>query len=240
MKCRLVSILISLVFFVSCKRHLVRTEEKAQHYPLATFSGTNSVNDSIQRFKRKVDAETSRVIAFSEEPLTKQGDESSLGNFVCDALFRGAVLSYSIEPDIVLVNRGGLRTEVPKGEFRVLNIFELMPFENELVVIHLKGEDVLKMTEKIWEKKHAFRGMILNKEKKNEILIGGKLLDQQKEYSIATSDYLVEGGDGFTMFKGARAEKRAGKKIRDVIVNYCEEETSQKRNIKSYTNGKYK
>ncbi|HRH10362.1 MAG TPA: 5'-nucleotidase [Bacteroidia bacterium] len=239
MKGRLVPGIIISLLFSSCHRHLVRTEERQQHYSLKGNPANSVIDDSLRRFKKKVDAETSRIIGVSDKALTKQGDECNLGNFVCDALYSGAVKHYSVIPDIVVVNRGGLRTDLPEGEIRVLNVFELMPFENELVILRMKGAELNGLIEKIHEKKHPFRGMKLKEEKRAEILIGEKLLDQKKEYSIATSDYLAEGGDGFIFFTSAKMETKKGIKIRDAIIEYCEKETEAKRKITANKDGRY-
>lgn len=239
MKGRLVSCIIIALLILSCQKHLVRTEEKMQYYSLKEYKTDRVVEDSLSRFKRKVEAETSRIIAESEKELTKQGDESHLGNFVCDALFAGAVKHYSVVPDIVIVNRGGLRADLPEGNIKVLNIFELMPFENELVILRMKGEELQKLIEKIHEKKHPFKGMQLKKDIKSEVVIGGAKLVLEKEYVIATSDYLADGGDGFSFFSTAVRENKKGKKIRDVLIQYCEEETANQRKIKAYKDGRY-
>ena len=123
MKGRLVPGIIISLLFSSCHRHLVRTEERQQHYSLKGNPANSVIDDSLRRFKKKVDAETSRIIGVSDKALTKQGDESNLGNFVCEALYSGAVKHYSLIPDIVIVNRGGLRTDLPEGEIRVLKVF---------------------------------------------------------------------------------------------------------------------
>lgn len=239
MKGRLIPGIIISLLLLSCHRHLVRTEEKQQHYSLKGNATNTVIDDSLRRFKAKVDAETSRIIANSDKALTKQGDESDLGNFVCDALYNGAVRHYSVIPDIVIVNRGGLRTDLPEGDIRVLNVFELMPFENELVILRMKGTELNSLIEKIHEKKHPFRGMKLNSKKRPEILIGGMPLDQKKEYSIATSDYLAEGGDGFIFFRNAATETKKSIKIRDAIIEYCEQETEAKRKITAKKDGRY-
>lgn len=75
-----------------------------------------------------------------------------------------------------------------------------MPFENNLVVLALKGEQILEMTSYIIKEKkpHPLSGMTFTIAKDNtakNILIQGKPLDSNKIYYVATNDYLANGGD---------------------------------------------
>jgi 5'-nucleotidase / UDP-sugar diphosphatase len=53
------------------------------------------------------------------------------------------------------------------------------------------------------------------------VMIGGKPLDPKATYKLATNDYMLDGGDGYTAFKGAKVviDGKAGKLIaNDVMV----------------------
>ena len=75
------------------------------------------------------------VLTYSKINLTKKGSESLLGNFVTDLCLE----QFSDQADICIMNNGGLRFPLPKGEVTIGDIYKLMPFENKLVVLELNG-----------------------------------------------------------------------------------------------------
>ena len=64
-------------------------------------------------------------------PSEWSSPESLLGNFVTDLCLR----QYSNIADICVMNNGGLRSNLTKGEITRGDIYTLMPFENELVIL---------------------------------------------------------------------------------------------------------
>ncbi|MBK7667363.1 MAG: 5'-nucleotidase C-terminal domain-containing protein [Sphingobacteriaceae bacterium] len=87
------------------------------------------------------------VIAKSDSSLTKDGFESSLGNFVLMATEEFININ---KPEIagncvLFINRGGLRNNLPMGEITKGNIFEVMPFDNEIVILTLSGQKLKKV-----------------------------------------------------------------------------------------------
>jgi 2',3'-cyclic-nucleotide 2'-phosphodiesterase (5'-nucleotidase family) len=237
---RRLAIVILQLFLLACGRHYNREKQEFAKYSLREKEESRQFSDSISRYRLKVEAETGRVIAFSENELVKDGAETNLGNFVCDALMHAAETKFTGEKmDAVILNRGGLRASLPKGEIKVGHIFELMPFENEMVILTIKGSELFKFLALLPEKKHPFSGfkVKIEKEQLKEVTINGAEIDREKNYRIITSDYLAGGGDGFTFFVGAPV-KSSGQKIRDAIIEYCEYLSSRKQTVKAYTDGR--
>jgi len=120
-------------------------------------------------------------------------------------------------------------------------VFELMPFENELVIVWLKGDKLNGLLQ-------YFAGMggegisgirMEIKEKKAVIItVGGKPLDMEKLYSIATNDYLAGGND--KMIQLAQNVKRinTGIKVRDMLLDYIKGETLKGNKIQSKLDGR--
>ena len=98
----------------------------------------------IEPYKSKLDKDMNAVLAQCELDMFKSTPEGVLGNFIADlALVK--TNQYCKEmglpaADVCLLNNGGLRTTLPKGPIYKKRIFELMPFENELVVLTISGE----------------------------------------------------------------------------------------------------
>jgi 2',3'-cyclic-nucleotide 2'-phosphodiesterase (5'-nucleotidase family) len=221
----------------SCTKNFVPRQQKLSHSSVNTFYPSQLVEDSLRRFRNAVISETNRVLVQSETVLIKEGNETELGNFVCDALAQNvACKKYGV--DIVLLNRGGLRANLPRGEILVKHIFELMPFENELVILTLRGEQLYDFARLVKEKKHPFRGLKIKIDTYTTVLFNGVEIDLNKEYRIATSDYLADGGDAFTFLAHGSSRINIGFKIRDIIISYCENIHRAGNVLKAYKDGR--
>jgi 2',3'-cyclic-nucleotide 2'-phosphodiesterase (5'-nucleotidase family) len=196
-------------------------------------SVNNSVDSSIYTFispyKEKMQREMNVILAESEMVLEKGNPEGPLGNFVADVCLKEASKKYfpadSMPIDFAVFNNGGLRRPLPYGKITRQDVFELMPFENELVILTLNGETVKKIFNFIASKDGApvsgLRFQILNKQAIN-ISIHELPFDSTKTYKVLTSDYLANGGDSFNMFIGASRES-INLKMRDALINYLSE-----------------
>ena len=74
------------------------------------------------------------VIGFSINGLTKKQPESILGNFMADCMKVMAEKKFHQKVEIAFINYGGMRSYIPKGEIFVEKIYELMPFDNLIVL----------------------------------------------------------------------------------------------------------
>jgi len=234
-------VIILQFFLLSCTKQYVQQKHEFKHYTLKETEAKKQTNDAFAAYKLKVEAETGRVIANSADEITKDGSETTLGNFVCDALIYTAGSKFKNEPiDLVIVNRGGLRTNLPKGDIKVENIFELMPFENEMVLVTVTGENFLKALPLILEKKHPFSGLKMKIEngKITSVKLNGLEIDETRLYNVITSDYLANGGDNFTFLKDPKKLKNSDLRIRDAIINYCEHLTKNQKQIIPYKDGR--
>ena len=98
-------------------------------------------------YKKQLDGEMNQVLGYSQVLMTKNNElpETLLSNFFSDAILQQA-LKYDPTIDFAMPStKGGIRVDVPKGAIRLSNIFELMPFENELLAFTLKGSDVQQL-----------------------------------------------------------------------------------------------
>lgn len=230
-------IIIILFLFANCSRHFVKEKMDFAHFSLKESAPQAAMNDSVARFRKIVDAETARIIGEARDNLTKDGNQSSLGNFVCDALRFVSDEKLGKPVDIVLINRGGLRANIAKGNISVGNIFEVMPFENEMVVVKIKGASLVKFLPMLVEKMHPFYGLkikIVN-HKVISATIEGKEIEAEKEYLVVSSDYLYNGGDNFNFLREGGEPQYLDIKIRDAIIRYCENQASHEKKIIAYT-----
>ncbi len=197
----------------------------------------------LQPYKQQVDAKMKTVIGVATETMSAHKPESLLSNLSAD-IYRQAGSEYMKAPvDIAIVNLGGLRTTIPAGDITVGKVFELMPFENELVILWLKGDklnDLCQYFAGMGGEGVSGLRMTISNGKAINITISGEPLDPNKTYSIATNDYLAGGND--KMVQLAMYEKRTntGIKIRDMFLDYIKNETAHSREITSKLDGRIK
>ncbi len=223
----ILSILISALF--SCSK--VYVVEKKTSVQYIFNDSLNSKTDSsaltyIQPYKEQLAGIMSEVLIESAQTLTKGNPEGILGNYCADACQRQSVLrSQDLGlplPDMSLLNNGGLRVSLPKGSITVGNIFELMPFENSLVLLELSGTQLLELLNFIAEKNGTpVSGVrfIIKDKKATSILINNSDFNVEKKYWVATSDYLANGGDNLVFLKKVSRRENLNLKVRDAFVN---------------------
>ena len=127
--------------------------------------------------------------------------------------------------DFALLNHGGIRSIISKGSVSARTAYEVMPFENSIVVVELSGKSVLEMVHFLIGSKrpHPFAGMqiVLNsKDKLASLKIQGEIFDLNKNYFVATSNYLVTGGDNMQFFTKKISVTETDYLIRNAMIDY--------------------
>ncbi len=214
-----------------------------------------SVNDSIKEdasvkqmiapYKQDLEKEMNEVLIISESVFEKAQPEGPLGNLVADIVFEKGNDRYHPDDlhyaDFCLLNNGGLRVPLPQGEITKGKIFELMPFENEIVIVTLTGEKVLDLLNYIIQTDgQPISGLQLKNftQPNFQALIKGVPFDKNKIYKVITSDYLVGGGDKMDFFKNAIKVEATGYKIRDAIIDYLTKENTKGNSLKPHPGGR--
>lgn len=195
----------------------------------------------IQPLKQRIDAQMNEVIGISEVEMRAAIPESLLSNFNADVYRQMATRELGQAVDIAIVNVGGLRTIVPKGNITVRKVFELMPFENELVVLSLRGDKLLALIQQFarvgGQGVSGVRFVIANGKAEN-ISVNGKPLNETILYTIATNDYLAGGNDKMVQLLDAEKRVNTGLKIRDVLISYIKSETQKGHAINAQLDGR--
>ncbi len=163
----------------------------------------------IAPYKEKLDDRMNQKISHTMVELNRMGDNSNLGALLSDYLLEGAndwaVKNKMPEVDAAILNIGGIRNNISEGDILVRNIFEVMPFENEMVIVKMKGEDIQGIFDyyEKYQKNNpvAQLNIIVKDGKLIEGLINGERPQIGKTYYIATSDYLAMGGDSMYFFE---------------------------------------
>lgn len=206
-----------------------------------------TIKNLIDPYKSVLDNEMNEVLILSKAEAVKGQPESSLGNLIADITLNESnnILEKKNLPaaDICMLNNGGLRTSLPEGKITVGKIFELMPFENEIVILTLSGEKTAGLFNYIAKSNGmplAGATLTIVDEKPEQILIGGKAFDPSKTYRVATSDYLAGGGDKMRFFSEPMAYQVLNVKLRDAIINYMRVENKKGNTLNPKTDGRIK
>lgn len=181
----------------------------------------------IEPYTLKLNKEMNQKISYTNVDLTKEGDNSNLGNLLADYTFDGADVwtkaNLNKNVDAALINIGGIRTTIGKGDILLKNVFEVMPFENEVIIVKMKGSDVQGLFDYYAKTQvnnpvsHLY--IETNNGQLTKTLINGKVVDPNQDYYIATSDYLALGGDNMKFFSKGESIP-TGIKLRDLFIDY--------------------
>lgn len=177
---------------------------------------------NIKPYKAKLDVSLDSIVGYSARELQKENVESALGNFVADLIQEAAQDSLDTAVDMGVVTIGGLRMPLPQGAIRLGDVYEVMPFENQILVLRLTGAEVQELFEFAAERKIVAISnskMVVQEGKPVSILIAGEPLDLSKRYTVATSDYLASGGDNMEVFKNAERLKNTEILLRSAILH---------------------
>ena len=194
------------------------------------LSQNNEIENFVKPYREHIDADLNAVLAYCPENLEKSKGkwQTNIGNFLADiTLLKGNEVFFKKENkkiDLCILNYGGIRSIIPKGNVTARNAFEVMPFENTTLVLVLTGSQIIDLTHYfIAEKKpHPLAGITfeIKDGRAQNILIQGQALDVTKEYRVITSDYLANGGDNMLFFKGASQKYDLNYKLRNIVIDY--------------------
>lgn len=231
-------LLLLLPFCFSCSADLHPVKADTTYYKLHSEAAVDSsILSFIQPFHDSLVKEMQQVIAVSDITMNKAKPESLLGNFVADLLLEKGKAYNNGVGDFSIVNFGGLRIpSMPAGNITKGIIYELMPFDNFMVILELKGIDVKQLLDVI-----AAQGgwpvsgikFAIRNGKAEDIYINGKSLENSRIYQIIISDYLADGGESLLFL---RSEKRTntGLLIRDVILEHLRDQTTLGKHITAH------
>ena len=177
-----------------------------------------------------------------------RNQETNLGDLCADA-YRTL-----LDADIAFVNGGGIRADIPAGDITYGQIIAVHPFGNMACSIEVTGQQILDALElgcastpgesggflqvsgltyeihtyipsgvQLDENK-VFQGVEGERRVKN-VKVGGVPIDVNKTYVLASHNYMLKaGGDGFSMFKGAKVLRDEVMIDNQVLINYIQDE----------------
>ncbi|KQX15497.1 5'-nucleotidase C-terminal domain-containing protein [Flavobacterium sp. Root420] len=233
---KLFVIFLTLFFIFSCsQKNYNLTKIEGKQLPITERgSETPEIENFIKPYRDHINRDLDSILAYSPETLDKSTGkwQTTIGNLMADVcLQRGNLVFKTREKkdiDLCLLNHGGIRAILPKGNVTTRTAYEIMPFENSLIVVALSGNQILEIASYIIKEKkpQPLSGMTFTISKDNtakNILIQGKPIDVSKTYYVVTNDYLANGGDNMNFFLKATQKFDLNYKIRNVLIDYFKE-----------------
>jgi 2',3'-cyclic-nucleotide 2'-phosphodiesterase (5'-nucleotidase family) len=207
----------------------------------------------VKKYNQKMDAVLNVKVGETEVDLDGErrhvrSRETNLGNLMAD------IVRQVSGADVAIMNGGGIRASIRKGEIRVKDIYTALPFDNYIVAIRLTGRQIGEALEhgvSTVEEEGRFpqvSGLTFTYSRSGErglrikeIFVAGEPINPDRDYIVATNDFLAVGGDKYKIFSEAikvsknysiiggamKGEKivysDSGRWLRDVVVEYIKE-----------------
>ena len=204
----------------------------------------NDMDAVIAPYRDKLQASMDEVIGQCAKTMIKERPESTLGNWFGDALKTMADRTSSKPVDFAVQNFGGIRvSNLVKGPVRVGTIYELMPFDNYLVIVSLDSSALLKLINQMassdgWPISKEATYVIRDGQAEN-LRIDGRPVDGTRMYRIAMPDYIANGGDNCDFLKDYPQEQ-SGELIRDGLIQFVRDETKAGHPLSAALDGRIK
>ena len=181
----------------------------------------------IEPYKLQMESKMNEVISHTSVELNKTGDNSNLGNLLADFTLEGAQDwakdngNFSI--DAAVINIGGIRSIIGAGNITTKQVFEVMPFENEVIIVKMNGSDLQGLFDYYLktQKNNPVSKLFIETEngKIIQAKVNGQVVNHAKTYYIATSDYLAMGGDNMKFFSKGELIP-TGIKLRELFLEH--------------------
>lgn len=192
---------------------------------------TAALENYIAPYRDSIDKDLESVISYAPETFDKSKGkwDTTIGNLLASATLditdKRFLLRNKLNVDACLLNHGGIRSIIPKGPVTTRTAFEVMPFENSLKVVALKGTQIRKMANYIAQgkKPHPIAGITITLDTNGmvkTITVMGKPVENDHIYYISTIDYLIGGGDNMTFFATNEGVYDLDYKLRDLYIDY--------------------
>ncbi|MCL2318656.1 MAG: 5'-nucleotidase C-terminal domain-containing protein, partial [Treponema sp.] len=157
--------------------------------------------------------------------------ETALGNMICDANVWYLKNVYNQQIDFAFHNGGNMRAELPKGKLTREQILTVLPYENYLYIVSLNGSEIRELFDYIasipqgngafpqFSKEVRYTLDVPNKKITN-LTIGGAPVDPGRTYRFCINDFILGGGDGYTVLTKSRDRLNTSLLLSYVVIEY--------------------
>ncbi|SHG24854.1 5'-nucleotidase C-terminal domain-containing protein [Flagellimonas flava] len=197
----------------------------------STLTPVDSISAFVAPFKNRINEVLDSSLAYAPKDLLLDDGKrnTSMGNLMADIILEETRPLFKkqtgMDMDFVVLNRGGIRSIISAGNVSARNGFEVMPFENYISVVELDGMAMRKLISFLVNasRVHPIAGMQIVLDKHGDLLsvnINGSPFDENRNYYVATSDYLIQGGPSIGFFDKMVSVHDTGYLVRNAIIDY--------------------
>lgn len=203
----------------------------------------------IERYRAPMETLANEHLGVAEVDFTGRHDAGaenlySMGNLTADIIL--AYVRRTEPAQAAVINRGGMRAHLAKGDVYYKDVSAVLPFDNRVAVVELTGEELLEAMDVAVDEagdqsygayphvadmtirycpKRGCKQALRKGGRVTELTVQGQEFDMDARYRIATNDYLMTGGDFYTVFKTACAQaerycRNTGALLRDVVADW--------------------
>ncbi|MDF0716191.1 5'-nucleotidase [Muricauda sp. 334s03] len=218
---------------MSCKNDTGKlTEIEGKQIPIdSTIAQMDSIASFVEPYKNRINEVLDSTLAYAPKPLLLNDGErtSSMGNLMADIVFEESAPIFNSrtgkELDFVVLNAGGVRSVISEGNVSARNAYEVMPFENYIEVVELNGSATRQLINFVAKssRRHPVSGIqiIMDSDGSLEsVNIQGQPFDESRNYFVATSDYLVNGGPSVGFFDEIVSRTATDYLLRNAIIDH--------------------
>lgn len=239
MRKNLFAFLALFLLIVSCKSKSYFTQAiEGEQMPITKDTEEDEdIKDYLSPFRYHLNKYLDNVLSHNNATMVKDiktledGEMNMpIGNFFADALCEQADGYFYKKKrrhvDFALFNWGGIRSELPEGSITTRMVYQLMPFENYLVVAEVTGAQLYDMAKYLYDSKlpHPLSNQVqLIMSPRGEVvsfLINKKPVLRKKRYFVCTFDYLYNGGDKMNFFKNSIDVTNISYNAREALIDY--------------------
>jgi len=199
-----------------------------------------AIESLVASYRSRLGADLEQVVYHSTERVEMTDLDTAdhpLGNFAAD------VIRDRTGADLAVMNAGGVRAPLPKGDVRASDILTMLPFDNRLVVVSMSGSQVRALLDRMAERlgKRGFGHVsglsyVIRGTRAAEVRIWdkalsasawrgrsggpGEAIDGNRVYRVATIDYIADGGDSFDEIHDANAKASMDVLLSDAAISF--------------------
>lgn len=188
-----------------------------------------SLSKLFKSYEESVSNEYLKIIATSKEELEHKWEKGSdIGPLVAESII-WKLKKEGLPVDIALQNAGGVRKSIHQGEITLGDVYDILPFFNNIVIFKIRGRDLVSELKKSIE--NSSKGISTGAFPyvsgiKFEIKDGSALnfsIDPERIYTVATDSYIAQGGNGYDAFYQIKEKTITPYIVSDVFAQYLKE-----------------
>lgn len=178
----------------------------------------------IDEYRPGVDSLMRIPVGKARRPIKRDGIREL--NFMADFLYKRGTEMSDAPVDFAIINKGGLRTDLPAGMISKGHIINMLPFQNKILIEEIKGKDLRQVFDAMSRtggngvSAQVYAEYDPEALKATKVLINGKALDDDRIYRIATIDYLAKGGDYLSGLRNGTIVKEGDKWLYDEMIDW--------------------